>query len=87
MATKVDTELIENYLSKIGKKDSKGIIYFSRVLFDLKKTKTGIDIILDSPDTDQIVRNFKGEMIKSLKGEFKNFFTVTVWWVWCDLFM
>ena len=70
MATKVDTELIENYLSKIGKKDSKGMIYFSRVLFDLKKTKTGIDIILDSPDTDQIVRNFKGEMIKSLKGEF-----------------
>ena len=77
MATKVDTELIENYLSKIGKKDSKGMIYFSRVLFDLKKTKTGIDIILDSPDTDQIVRNFKGEMIKSLKGQFKNFFTVT----------
>lgn len=77
MASKIDTQTIENHLSTLGKKNSKGKIYFGRVLFDTKITKIGIEIILDSPDTQKIVRDFKGEMVKSLKAKFKNLITVT----------
>ena len=77
MASKIDTQTIENYLSTIGKKNSKGKIYFGRVLFDIKITKIGIEIILDSPDTQKIVRDFKGEMVKTLKTKFKNSIIVT----------
>ena len=71
MAEKIDGQTIVNYLSDIGKKDSKGKIFFQRVLFDVKTTKVGVDIILDSPDTEPIVKKFKSEMIKVLMEEYK----------------
>ena len=71
MAPKIDTKIIEDYLSELGKKDSKGKIFFQRALFDIKTSKSGVEIILDSPDTEVIVKNFKSQMIKTLMGEFK----------------
>jgi len=72
MASKIDTEIIENYLSNLGKKDSKKKIYFERVLFGIETTKTdGVKIVLDSPDTEPVVKNFKSKMIKTLMDEFK----------------
>ena len=40
MATKITTDDIENYLKELGRKDSKGKIYFERILFNIKTTKT-----------------------------------------------
>ena len=68
--TKISSKIIENYLSELGKKDSKGKIFFQRVLFDIETSKSGVEIVLDSPDTEAIVKNFKSQMIKTLMGEF-----------------
>tara|TARA_E500000331_G_C17223346_1_gene699188 strand:- start:143 stop:1705 length:1563 start_codon:yes stop_codon:yes gene_type:complete len=71
MATKITTKHIESYLKGLGKKDSKGKVLFNRILFDIKTSKTGVEIILDSPDTGVLLKNFKHEMIKKLMGKFK----------------
>ena len=68
MATKIDTEIIENYLSNLGKQDSKGKVYFERILFNIKTLKSGVKIVLDSPDTEPVLKNFKSKMIKTLMG-------------------
>ena len=73
MATKITTKDIETYLEKLGKKDSKGKVLFKRILFNIEKSKTGIEITLDSPDTEALLKNFKSEMIKTLMGTFKGF--------------
>ena len=73
MATKITTADIETYLEKLGKKDSKGKVYFERVLFGIKTTKTGgVKIVLDSPDHEAVLKNFKSKMIQTLTGKFKN---------------
>ena len=36
MATKITTADIETYLEGLGKKDSKGKVYFERILFNIK---------------------------------------------------
>ena len=73
MATKITTDDIETYLEGLGKKDSsKKKIYFQRVLFGIETTKTGgVKIVLDSPDTEPVLKNFKSKMIKTLMGKFK----------------
>ena len=71
MAIKITTNSIENYLDGLGKKDSKGKVLFKRILFDIKKSKTGVEIILDSPDTETLLKTFKSEMIRTLTGKFK----------------
>ena len=71
MATKITTEGIEDYLSDLGKKDSKGKVHFERVLFGIKTLKSGVKIVLDSPDTEPLVKNFKSKMIQTLMGKFK----------------
>ena len=70
MAT-ITTGDIETYLEGLGKQDSKGKVYFERVLFSIKTLKSGVKIVLDSPDTEPVVKNFKSKMIKTLMGEFK----------------
>ena len=72
MATKITTDDIEEYLEGLGKKDSKGKVYFERVLFGTKTLKSGVKIVLDSPDTEPVVKNFKSKMIQTLMGKFKN---------------
>ena len=47
--TKIDTDIVENYLSSLGKKDSKGKVYFERILFNIQTLKSGVKIVLDSP--------------------------------------
>ena len=71
MASKIGTEKVKNYLSNLGRKDSNGKILFQRILFDIKTSKTGVEIILDSPDTEALVKNFKTKMIKTLTERFK----------------
>ena len=71
MATKIDTKNVENYLSNLGRKDSKKKILFQRVLFDIKTTKNGVEIVLDSPDHETVLKNFKSQMIKTLMEKFK----------------
>ena len=71
MATKITTADIETYLDGLGKKDSKGKVLFKRILFDIKKSKTGVEIVLDSPDTETLLKTFKSEMIRTLTGKFK----------------
>ena len=71
MASKIDTKKVEDCLSNLGRKDSKGKILFQRILFDINTTKTGVEIILDSPDTEALVKNFKTKMIKTLTDKFK----------------
>ncbi len=71
MATKITTADIETHLEGLGKKNNKGAVYFERVLFNIKTSKSGIDIILDSPDTETVLKNFKSQMIKTLMGQFK----------------
>ena len=72
MATKITTADIESYLEKLGKKDSKKKIYFQRVLFGIETTKTGgVKIVLDSPDTEPVVKNFKNKMIQTLMDKWK----------------
>ena len=39
MATKITTDDIETYLEGLGKKDSKGKVYFERILFNIKTLK------------------------------------------------
>ena len=69
---KVTTEDIETYLEKLGKQDSKGKVYFERVLFGIETTKKdGVRITLDSPDHESLLKNFKSKMIQTLMGEFK----------------
>ena len=72
MATKVTTDDIAEYLEGLGKKDSsKKKIHFERVLFSIKTTKKdGVKIVLDSPDTEPVVKNFKSKMIKTLMDKF-----------------
>ena len=73
MATKITTADIETYLEKLGKKDSKDKIYFERVLFAINASKKGgVKIVLDSPDHEAILKNFKSKMIQTLTGKFKN---------------
>ena len=72
MATKITTADIETYLEGLGKKDSKGKVYFERILFNIKTLKSGVKIVLDSPDTEPVLKNFKSKMIKTLMGQFKN---------------
>ena len=73
MATKITTDDIETYLQGLGKKDTKGKVYFERVLFGIKTAKTGgVKIVLDSPDHEVILKNFKSKMIQTLTGKFKN---------------
>ena len=72
MAIKITTDDIETYLEGLGKKDSKGKVYFERILFDIKTLKTGgVQIVLDSPDHEQLLKNFKSKMIKTLMEKFK----------------
>ena len=72
MATKITTDDIETYLEGLGKKDSKGKVYFERILFNIKSLKTGgVQIVLDSPDHEQLLKNFKSKMIKTLMEKFK----------------
>ena len=71
MATKITTDDIETYLKELGRKDSKGKIYFERILFDIKTAKTGVQIVLDSPDHEKLLKNFKSKMIKTLMEQFK----------------
>ena len=71
MATKITTDDIETYLEGLGKHDSKGKVHFERVLFSIKTLKSGVKIVLDSPDTEPVLKNFKSKMIKTLMGEFK----------------
>ena len=71
MAPKIDTADIETYLEGLGKKDSKGKVYFERILFNIKTLKSGVKIVLDSPDTEPLVKNFKSKMIQTLMGKFK----------------
>ena len=69
---KVTTEDIETYLEGLGKQDSKGKVYFERILFGIKTTKKdGVRITLDSPDHESLLKNFKSKMIQTLMGEFK----------------
>ena len=71
MAT-VTTDDIETYLEGLGKQDSKGKVHFQRILFGIKTTKKdGVKIVLDSPDTEPLVKNFKSKMIETLMGKFK----------------
>ena len=71
MAT-ITTDEIETYLEGLGKQNTKGKVYFERVLFGIKTTKTGgVKIVLDSPDHESVLKNFKSKMIKTLMGEFK----------------
>jgi len=72
MATKITTADIETYLQGLGKKDTKGKVYFERILFNIKTLKSGVKIVLDSPDTEPVLKNFKSKMIKTLMGQFKN---------------
>jgi hypothetical protein len=72
MAPKIDTAEIETYLEGLGKKDSKGKVHFERVLFGIKTLKSGVKIVLDSPDTERVVKNFKSKMIQTLMGKFKS---------------
>ena len=71
MAIKVTTDGIENYLEGLGKQDSKGKVHFERVLFSIKTLKSGVKIVLDSPDHEAVLKNFKSKMIKTLMEEFK----------------
>ena len=60
MATKITTADIETYLEGLGKQDSKGKVYFERVLFGIKTAKSGgVKIVLDSPDHEAVLKNFK----------------------------
>jgi len=73
MATKITTADIESYLEKLGKKDSKDKVHFERVLFAINASKKGgVKIVLDSPDHEAILKNFKSKMIQTLTGKFKN---------------
>ena len=65
MATKITTDDIEEYLEGLGKQDSKGKVYFERVLFGTKTLKSGVKIVLDSPDHEKVLKNFKSKMIKT----------------------
>lgn len=68
----ITTNEIESYLEKLGKKDSsKKKIHFERVLFSIDTTKSGVKIVLDSPDTEPVLKNFKSKMIKTLMTKFK----------------
>lgn len=67
----ITTNDIESYLEGLGKKDSKKKIHFERVLFNIKTLKSGVHIVLDSPDTEAVLKNFKSKMIKTLMGKFK----------------
>tara|TARA_B100001113_G_scaffold239747_1_gene197145 strand:+ start:48 stop:1619 length:1572 start_codon:yes stop_codon:yes gene_type:complete len=69
--TKITTYDIENHLEGLGKQDSKGKVHFERVLFNIKTLKSGVKIVLDSPDHETLLKNFKSRMIQSLMGEFK----------------
>ncbi len=71
MATKITTDDIEEYLEGLGKKDSKGKVHFERVLFDIKTLKSGVKIVLDSPDHEKVLKNFKSKMIKTLMEKYK----------------
>tara|TARA_B100001094_G_C18134583_1_gene774280 strand:- start:86 stop:1705 length:1620 start_codon:yes stop_codon:yes gene_type:complete len=71
MATKITTADIETYLEGLGKQDSKGKILFQRILFNIKTLKSGVKIVLDSPDTEPVLKNFKSQMIKTLMTKFK----------------
>ena len=72
MATKkITTDDIETHLEGLGKKDSKGKVYFQRVLFGIKTLKSGVRIVLDSPDHEAVLKNFKSKMIANLMEEFK----------------
>ena len=72
MATKITTADIETYLEGLGKQDSKGKVHFERILFNIKTVKSGVKIVLDSPDTEAVLKNFKSKMIQTLMGEYKN---------------
>ena len=71
MATKITTDDVETYLEGLGKQDSKGKVYFERILFNIKTLKSGVKIVLDSPDTESVLKNFKNKMIQTLMGKFK----------------
>ena len=45
MATKITTDDIETYLEGLGKKDSKGKVYFERILFNIK-TSAALGLLL-----------------------------------------
>ena len=70
MAT-ADTRTIKNYLTKLGKQDSKGRILFQRILFDIEMTREGLGIVIERSDTETLLKKFKSEMIKTLTGQFK----------------
>ena len=69
---KISTKIVETYLEGLGKHDSKGKVHFERVLFGIKTAKSGgVKIVLDSPDHEAVLKNFKSKMIKTLTGKFK----------------
>ena len=73
MATKITTADIETYLEGLGKHDNKGKVHFERVLFAIKASKKGgVKIVLDSPDHEAVLKNFKSKMIQTLMGKYKN---------------
>ena len=72
MATKITTADIETYLEGLGKHDSKGKVHFERILFNIKTVKSGVKIVLDSPDTEPVLKNFKSKMIQTLMKKYKN---------------
>ena len=64
MASTITTDDIEEYLSGLGRQDSKGKVFFERILFDIKSSKRGgVKIVLDSPDHEAVLKNFKSKMI------------------------
>jgi hypothetical protein len=72
MASTITTDDIEEYLSGLGRQDSKGKVFFERILFDIKSSKRGgVKIVLDSPDHEALLKNFKSKMIKTLMDKFK----------------
>jgi len=68
---KISTDSIEDCLENLGRKDTKGKILFNRILFDVKTSKSGVEIVLDSPDTEVLLKNFKSQMIRTLMDKFK----------------
>ena len=53
MAT-ADTRTIKNYLTKLGKQDSKGRILFQRILFDIEMTREGLGSVIERTDTETL---------------------------------
>ena len=67
---KANLEEIFNYLYKIGKVNSKGVITFRRVEFEVFKDNKGIDLTLEHPGSMKDLNFFKSGIFKALIGGF-----------------